>query len=640
MTNVSQRAKKCLNSCGMLCLIAAWAVWPAPPAAAGQGVFYEGPLPDDIGYINIRDRGAKGDGKTDDTAVFQEVFGAGKENRHPELGTAREIYIPNGTYLVSDTIQWGGKKKEVRGESRDGVIIKLKDQSPGFDDPDQPKRVLSTEVGFGPQNFDQRIYNLTVDVGAGNPGAVGLGYCTANHGGVWNVRIVSSDPDRLGHTGLRIEQKWPGPGTISDVVVEGFDTGIFVRHDNASMTFEHITLQDQRRVGFVNQNNTVAIRNLRSRNAVTAVENRGGTALTALVQSRLTGGSPDVPAVVNHQDGAIYLRDVHTDGYAAALADHVRPEDDDRAAGAHIEEYATFGRSHLFEDDRSFTLPVEDPPIFDWPAPDRWVSVERFESLRDGDDWAPAIQAAMRSGASTIYFPRGHYRVGDSIRVPGTVRHVIGFRAQANFDVPDKPAWIIEDGDRPLLLDVAGGYGHEAAVDVLHASTRTLVYRGGSYRNTVPGGKVFIFDSVAVPLHFDRQQVWIRQLNAESYHYPSMVVNEGGDLWVLGLKTEKDRTVVTTRNGGRTVVLGGFLYKNRQRNPDQRPAFVIEDAAFKAVYRNKQLDYQPQIVERRGDETRSLTSEQMPASARRMNWFQAFGLPETDQTTDGGPTLR
>ncbi len=595
----------------------------APPAHA-QGVFFEGPVPDDAGFINLQHAGAKGDGRTDDTAAFQAVLGAGKQTQpHPQYGHAREVFIPNGVYLIRDTIQWGDKKKEVRGESRDGVIIKLIDHAPGFDDPAKPKRVLSTEVGFGPQNFDQRLYNLTIDVGAGNPGAVGLGYCTANHGGVWNVRILSSDPRHAGHTGLRIEQKWPGPGTVSDLVVDGFDTGILIRHDNASMVFEHITLKNQQKVGFVNQNNTVAIRNLRSDNRVTAVENRGGTAVMALIESQLTSGDPANPAILNDRKAVLYARDITTDGYALPLEDRVSPGAP--PSETRIEEYATHGPTTLFESVASFAIPVEDPPAFDLGDPRQWVSVKRFERLAADGDWAPAIQAAIDSGARTVYFPKGRYLIKQPIVIRGQTRHVIGFRADAAFRIPDQPGWVIADGDGPVLLDVASGYGAKTDVHIEHASPRTLVYRGGSYRNTVPGGKVFIYDTVAVPMHFDRQQVWARQLNPESYNYPAMIVNRGGDLWVLGLKTEKDRTVVATLDGGRTEVLGGFLYKNRQRNPDQAPAFVVEDSKFKAVYRNKQLPYQPQIVETRNGRTRQITIDEMPASAWRMDWFVANG---------------
>lgn len=608
---------------------ALWLTLAGPTPSTAQGVFFEGPIPDDAGFINLKDHGAAGDGKTDDTAVFQAILGAGKHHPHPELGAARAVYIPDGTYLISDTIAWGDKKKEVRGESRDGVVIKLRDHAPGFDDPTQPRRVLSTEFGFGPQNFDQRIYNLTIDVGAGNTGAVGLGFGTANHGGVWNVRITSSDPEHAGHTGLRIEQKWPGPGTISGVTIEGFDTGVFVRHDNASMTFEHLTLRDQRRVGFVNQNNTVAIRKLRSDNAVTAVENRGGTALMALVESQLRGGDAADPAIRNHDGAVLYARDVRTAGYAAAIDDAGRADGDGPPTRTHLDEYATHGPTTLFDDTPSFTLPVEDPPRFDPGDPAGWVNVKRYQQLKDGEDWGPAIQAALDSGAATVYLPRGRYPVHRSLRVPGRVRHVLGFRAQTIFQIPDRPGWVIADGQHPLLLDVAGGYGSEAAISVLHDSTRTLVYRGGSYRNSVPGGKVFIFDTVAVPLHFDRQRVWARQINPESYQHPSMIVNDGGDLWVLGLKTEKDRTVLTTRGGGRSEVLGGFLYKNAQKHPEQAPAFIVEDASLKAVYRNKQNAYQPQVLETRGGQTRALTIDDLPAPAWRADWFLANPAPSS-----------
>jgi non-canonical (house-cleaning) NTP pyrophosphatase len=64
-------------------------------------------------------------------------------------------------------------------------VIRLKDNSPGFDDPNKPKIVLSVYQGQGTGDvMHSYVRNLTVDVGRGNPGAVGLFRSTA----VWSRR--------------------------------------------------------------------------------------------------------------------------------------------------------------------------------------------------------------------------------------------------------------------------------------------------------------------------------------------------------------------------------------------------------------------------------------------------------------------
>jgi hypothetical protein len=150
------------------------------------------------------------------------------------------------------------------------------------------------------------------------------------------------------------------------------------------------------------------------------------------------------------------------------------------------------------------------------------------------------------------------------------------------------------------------------------------VLRGGSYINTVPGGKVFIEDTAAVPMIFDHQRVWIRQLNTESYEYNPHIVNQGGDVWILGLKTEKDRTIIGTYQGGRTEVLGALLYKNRER-VGPAPAFVSQDASLSLVYRNKGKAYQTQVQEQRRDVSRALHMNQMPASNHRIPLYISRG---------------
>jgi len=85
-------------------------------------------FPSDMGVINIKTaygaNSAKGDGTTDDTAAIQNAINI-------DGGKYKIFYFPNGTYLVSNTIQFGAWNIFV-GQSEAGTIIKLKNNCSGF----------------------------------------------------------------------------------------------------------------------------------------------------------------------------------------------------------------------------------------------------------------------------------------------------------------------------------------------------------------------------------------------------------------------------------------------------------------------------------------------------------------------------
>ena len=71
--------------------------------------------------------GAKGDGKTDDTAAIQKAI-------LDAMGLHKVIYLPNGTYLISDTLEWTNKNAKggnaygfnwVQGQNTGGVLSRL-----------------------------------------------------------------------------------------------------------------------------------------------------------------------------------------------------------------------------------------------------------------------------------------------------------------------------------------------------------------------------------------------------------------------------------------------------------------------------------------------------------------------------------
>ena len=222
---------------------------------AGQLVADEKLFPTDAGFLNVKDPpyNAKGDGVTDDTVAIQSAI-TFSLNRPNNYSAMQFVYFPTGTYLVSNTLEsriatngwsYGWRAgMQLIGQSDTGTVIRLKDQAPGFGDPGNPKAVLRTGSedpgnpdGSGNQAFRHSIYHLTIDTGAGNPGAVGLDYLASNRGAVEDVTIRSGDGE--GFCGLSMMRQWPGPALIKRVRIEGFQSGVMVQHYEYSMTFEH-----------------------------------------------------------------------------------------------------------------------------------------------------------------------------------------------------------------------------------------------------------------------------------------------------------------------------------------------------------------------------------------------------------------
>ena len=210
--------------------------------AANAAVRGEGYVPQaNSGVLNIRAFGAKGDGVHDDTAAFQLAM-----SKSPRM-----FYVPDGTYLISDTIRWGGRqtRQNIQGQSQERTVIKLVDGCPGYDDPLRPKAMVWT--GQAPaQRFRNGLRNLTLDVGSDNPGATGLQYMANNQGRVSHLTIRSSDPQRRGVIGLDLGySNEQGPCLIEHVTVEGFDTGVRTKYAVDGVVAEHITLRHQNKVG-------------------------------------------------------------------------------------------------------------------------------------------------------------------------------------------------------------------------------------------------------------------------------------------------------------------------------------------------------------------------------------------------------
>ncbi len=522
--------------------------------------------------------------------------------------SARILYLPAGTYRVSGTVGYSWTDHVTSrfadhlargihwlGDGPQRTILKLDDRCPGFEG-HQPVPVLEILRGLKSAVCMQNtVEQLAIHTGTGNPAAVGLDFFSNNTGAVRDVEIRSGDGQ--GHCGLGI-LKWNSScALIQRLKVHGFRFGVRISHHRLYSVLEDIHVEGQSDTGVWVESHNVSLHRLRSKNRGPALTISGGEAVVCAVDLIAEGTAPGIPAV-DVREGHVFLRDLTAPGCHTAVR-HAKGFD---IRGDSVAEWTSHLPVRLFSNApaASLRLPVEDPPPV--PAPGAgWKCVSEFGAVGDGstDDTA-ALRAAFASGASHLRFPAGRFFVNGPVPIPPSVR-VVDFRfadleAGPNLKAAaENAAFVIESGPEPLFLQrlfaMTGFHGPHRLI--CHEGVRDLVLRdmhtqfSPFYRNIAPGSRVFIENCACTceghekesGFEFRGQRVWARQLNPERGH--TQVLNEAGDLWVLGFKTENPSTAFATTGGGRTEILGGIFNTNRNYHPESPvlPTLVNEDSS-------------------------------------------------------------
>ncbi len=565
-----------------------------------------------------------------------------------DLPPAKILYFPNGIYLVSDTIVYQTRESRkfhmgrfyfelnrnihFEGESREGAIIKLKDHAKGFEY-GQIRPVISFILR--PETVAEHIANnammnsvkdLTIDCGVGNGGAVGIKYYANNSGMISNVTIRSSDPMHDGFAGILMTGG--SVGNIRDVEIDGFDYGVLITKGEREL-YERVTFRNQRICGVYATQANAVFKDITNQGIVPTFNCDSVSFTTASF--------------------------IHTEGTVQAAGQYAYCRDNDKA------EMPVHRLSHTNTAKSMLGLPIEEVPSYSYPDVSEWVCVEDFGAVGDGiTDSTEAIQNALNSGAETIYFNQGRYLITDEIQIPRSVRMI-------NFCFCDLVAGeklrggrglgafvVAEDSEMPLFMTNAFtwekfyGFFHF----VRHSAVRDLVLRDVHlqsacvYVNTVSGSRVFLEDvacttgdfsewyfyrrddrepvyATNIPFEFHGQRVWARNINPERADLE--VLNDGGDLVILGVYVEGPGTMVKTVNGGRTEVMT-FVAAAGADNPD-KPIFINEDSDVSAVSGwtfGAPRVYPTVVREIQNGEVRDLTFEELPAKSHTIRFLSGY----------------
>ncbi|MGL4631103.1 MAG: glycosyl hydrolase family 28-related protein, partial [Leadbetterella sp.] len=543
-------------------------------------------FPTDAGFINVKNPpyNAVGDGVTDDTeAIRQALAAAVVDWRYVNM----TVYLPNGTYLISDQISWPKGTQvvplfiQMQGQSETGVVIKLKDNATGFADLANPKAMMVTGCCIE-QAFRNSIRNMTLNSGSGNPGAEGLYYFANNAGTCENITIVSGDGQ--GNYGLDLPPN-VGPALVKNVTVKGFNIGIYSKWGNM-MTLENIKVENQNTFGFRSEGGRNAIRNFTSNNSVTAVSVTGGEGATTLLDANLIGTGANVPAIACAH--TMYIRNVNTSGYSLALNTSGSNCTTPTLPLGNITEWNySCNYTKLFDyGNASLNLPIKENPVIDLePDLSKWANVISYGADTTGtNDCTAAIQAAINSGATTVYFPTGvnyQYLINGVVEIKGNVQRIIGAEAR----IADNSTGIIklvDNASSPSTVVFERFWVGTNLVIEQASNSRTLSLNsllGGSIKGSGLGD-LFIQDFTGkLYPNTAGQSIWARQLNPENF----TVENKGSKLWILGMKVEAgDYTWINTSNGGHTEVLG-FLDYNSAGNSPISPEFINNESTLQVL---------------------------------------------------------
>jgi hypothetical protein len=541
-------------------------------------------FPADAGIINVKNAPyyAKGDGTSDDTAAIRQALldndwkDADANHTQYDRSSPRTIFLPAGTYRISGSLSIPGSSIRLSGAGMGRTTIKLINNAAGFGSTGTPQYVLRTgqamDTGQANSGFSNYVENLTLDIGAGNPGAVGIRYDVANRGTMKHVRIVSSDANKVGYRGMAFETS-PGPGLIQDISIDGFDTGIYFDQNPVNdLVFSDITLSNQRQAGIVNTTKNILFENLKTVNVPIAIKtvNDGGSVV--LINSQLDGTGTG-PAINLQKAAFLYARNVTATGFGNIVTETGTARFVGKSA---IKEWST-DSYHDGNTVKTWTetndyvglnLPVKKAPVYENTDLTTWASVKSYGATANNsaDDDGPAIQRAIDSGKPVVYFPYGEYTIKSPVIVRGSVKKLDFMysmldkgSASASFTIGDTAGSVWVE-----YLNIQG-------LGIIKNSSDTLVVRHIAVSNPVSGpntidtgpnasGDIFMEDfGVRVILHTDRPvNVWARQMNRERSAWS---INGGAKVWLFGDNVEAHDTYGSQMdmvvNGSTLEVIGG-----------------------------------------------------------------------------------
>jgi sugar lactone lactonase YvrE len=383
-------------------------------------------------YLTREEFGTKADGVADDTLALQNAIDAIEARAGEGI-----VFVPSGRYRLTKTVYiWPGVRLIGYGITR--PLFLLSDSSPGFQK--GPAYMFFFTGGRSkdgapppdahPGTFYSAISNIDLDLGEGNPGAVGVRAHYAQHCFLAHMDFRV----RSGLAGIH-----DGGNVAQDVHFYGGQYGIWTRKPSPGWQFTILdaSFENQREAAIREHEAGLTLIRPVFRNVPTAIaiDDKYSDELWVKdgVMESISG-----PAIVisNEMNPRTEINVENVSCRGVPVFASFRESGKRVTAPGPIYEVSTFSHGlhydrlgaagqvqDVFETKLLKSAPREMPSdIRDLPSMESWVSVKALGAKGDGKSDDTAVLSKAIAEHPTLYFPTGQYLVSDTIRLkPDTV---------------------------------------------------------------------------------------------------------------------------------------------------------------------------------------------------------------------------
>ncbi len=560
-----------------------------------------------------------GDGRGDDTAALQKALDTIQERpRHQGI-----VFLPSGTYKITRTLLvWPGIRVIGTGPTR--PLLQLPPHTPGYGQgigyvvffaggrrgDGRPRQGDDTPfqgvvpaqahiIDANPGTFYSAMSNVDLEIGEGNPAAVGIRFHIAQHcylshmdfrlgSGLAGLHDVGNEAEDLHFHGGRygIMTRKPSPGwqfTLLDSSFDGQRESAIQEHE-AGLTLVRDTFRDVPHAvtiehGFADELwiKESRFENIAGAGVVISNENNAKTEIN--FEDLDVTGTPTLAE----------LRDSGKKITGPAPTYHVRRF----THGLVMRSFGDPGKIETVLDATALpSMPVALPPaIQPLPTPETWTNVRDLGAVGDAITDNTAVFQRAIAEHRVLYVPEGYYLVSDTLALkPDTVLIALHPSRTQIFLADGTPAFNGVGAPKALLSTPSGGKNivsgiglstngnnnlaigvlWRAGADSLMSDTRLL----GGHGTQSPDGTPYQIYNAQHSGDPDPKRRWDSQ-------YPSIWVTDGGggvfsNIWTPNTFAQAGMYISHTDTPGRVYELSS---EHHVRNE-----VVLDHAAHWGIY--------------------------------------------------------